>query len=172
MARLHQSFQTTASRRKYILRGCLLRETETRGCITDRPDCKRKDQSSAGENEDAHIGRRVLLNIPNLLPCKRGYVDIEKAANETLTRVMKVGMSMGGGGMGHGEMSHSGNGGMGHRGMGMGGMQHLALWSIASHSDGRHLRPPTGQEVFAGLIVRKESIRRRSACHAPRSECG
>jgi hypothetical protein len=58
--------------------------------------------------------------------------DQKKAANETLTRVMKVGMSMGGGGMGgmqhesdggmgHGEMDH---GGMGVGGMGMGGMRH------------------------------------------------
>ncbi|WP_363351825.1 Spy/CpxP family protein refolding chaperone [Methylocystis echinoides] len=57
----------------------------------------------------------------------------KKAANETLTRVMKVGMSMGGGGMGgmqhdgdggkgRGEMGRGGKGGMGHGGMGMGGM--------------------------------------------------
>jgi len=47
--------------------------------------------------------------------------DQKKAANETLTRVMKVGMSMGGGGMG--GMQHDSDGGMGHGG-GMGGMQH------------------------------------------------
>ncbi len=64
--------------------------------------------------------------------------DQKKAANETLTRVMKVGMPMGGSGMGgmrhdgggmeHGEMGHGGMGGMGKGGMGqggrMGGMQH------------------------------------------------
>jgi hypothetical protein len=60
--------------------------------------------------------------------------DQKKAANETLTRVMKVGMSMHGGGMGgmqhdsggmgHGGMDHSGMGGMNHGGMGMGGMGH------------------------------------------------
>lgn len=61
--------------------------------------------------------------------------DQKKAANETLTRVMKVGMSMGGGGMGgmqhdsdggmdHGEMGHGDKGGMDHGGMGMGGMGH------------------------------------------------
>jgi hypothetical protein len=61
--------------------------------------------------------------------------DQKKAANETLTRVMNVGMSMGGGGMGgmqhdsdggmgHGEMGHGDKGGMDHGGMGMGGMGH------------------------------------------------
>ena len=65
--------------------------------------------------------------------------DQKKAANETLAHVMKVGMSMGGGGMmgGMGGMDHGGMGGMGgmdHGGMGemggvghgggMGGMQH------------------------------------------------
>jgi hypothetical protein len=59
--------------------------------------------------------------------------DQKKAANETLTRVMKVGMPMGGDGMGgmrhdsgggmeHGEMGHGGMGGMDHGGMGTGGM--------------------------------------------------
>jgi hypothetical protein len=52
--------------------------------------------------------------------------DQKKAADETLTRVMKVGMSMGGGGMDHGSMSHSGmsHGGMGGMMGGMGGMSH------------------------------------------------
>jgi hypothetical protein len=48
--------------------------------------------------------------------------DQKKAANETLMRVMKVGMSMGGGGMG--GMQHDSDGGMGMGGMGMGGMRH------------------------------------------------
>jgi hypothetical protein len=68
----------------------------------------------------------------------------KKAANETLTRVMEVGMSMGGGGMGgmqqdsgggagRGEMGHGGMGGMGHGGMGMGGMGHGGM----GHGGGR-----------------------------------
>jgi hypothetical protein len=49
--------------------------------------------------------------------------DDQKKADETLTRVMHVGMSMGGGGMDHGDMGHGGMGGtMG--GMSHGGMQH------------------------------------------------
>jgi hypothetical protein len=57
--------------------------------------------------------------------------DQKKAANETLTGVMKVGMSMGRGGMGSMQREGGGMGGMGsmgHGGMGqgggMGGMQH------------------------------------------------
>jgi LTXXQ motif family protein len=51
--------------------------------------------------------------------------DQKEAAGETLTRVMNVGMSMGGGGMGHG-IGGMNNGGMDHGGMGgmMGGMSH------------------------------------------------
>jgi hypothetical protein len=73
--------------------------------------------------------------------------DQKKAANETLTRVMNVGMSMGGGGMGHGMggMNHGmggmDHGGMDHGSMGHGGMDHGGMGGMMggmSHGGMQH----------------------------------